>query len=307
MNVPGTMHGRVVVVTGATSGIGFETARGIAARGAQVVVVGRGEERAKAVAASIASATGNPSVTAIGVEDLATRAEWVRLAARLQENYPAIHVLVNNAGAYFARREMTTDGLERTFALNVLTPLALTTLLEGRLRSSAPARVVNVASAAHGGNIVDLQDLQGARSYRGYRAYGRSKLELILLTRELARQLAGSGVTVNALHPGFIRSGFGQNNGGAAAFFVRLAMVLGAKSLKRGAATSIRLACDGDIETVTGQYFVDGKVAPGSVASQDMGMARRLYEASLPYLQPPTSPGTGGPSRPSPLSGSPSA
>lgn len=285
-----SMQGRVVVITGATSGIGLATARGIAAAGAQTVLVGRGVERTANIAREVARSSGNPSVEGVGVEDLALRDEWSRLSRELCERFPAIHVLVNNAGAYFARREITRDGIERTFALNVLAPLALTTLLADRLRSSAPARVVNVASAAHAGNVVDLGDLEGVRGYGGYRAYGRSKLELILLTRELARRFGGTGVTVNALHPGFIRSGFGQNNGGGTAFAIRLAGWVGAKSLERGAMTPVRLACDPDLANVSGEYFVDGKVASGSAASRDLEVAKELYEACLPLLKLPAMP-----------------
>jgi retinol dehydrogenase 12 len=284
------MQGRVVVVTGASSGIGLETARGLAARGAHTVMVGRGEDRIRAIAAEVARTSGNPAVDGIGVADLAVRSAWRSLSDELHARYPVIHVLINNAGAYFARREVTSDGIERTFALNVLAPLALMTLLADRLKSSAPARVINVASAAHGGNVVDLEDLQGARTFSGFRAYGRSKLELILLTREFARRFTGSGVTVNALHPGFIRSGFGQNNGGWVAFGIRLAAVLGAKNVKTGALTPLRVACDPDLANVTGEYFSDGKVIPGSTASRDLEMARRLYAACLPYLELPAIP-----------------
>lgn len=290
MAAPSSMQGRVVVITGATSGIGLETARGIAARGAHTVLVGRGTERTQGVAADLSRSTGNPRVEAVGVDNLALRASWTQVAHELIERFPAIHVLVNNAGAYYARRELTGDGIERTLALNVLAPLALTTLLADRLKSSAPARVVNVSSAAHGGNVVDLEDLQGARNFSGYRAYGRSKLELVLLTRELARRFTGTGVTVNALHPGFIRSGFGQNNGGGTAFMIRLTARIGAKSATKGAETPIRLACDSDLERVTGEYFVDGKVTPGSTASRDPEMAKKLYQACLALIQLPALP-----------------
>ncbi len=290
MATPWPMQGRVVVVTGATSGIGLETARGLAARGAHTVLVGRGTERTQALAEELRRVTGNPAVDAVGVTDLALRASWAQLSDDLLRRYPEVHVLINNAGAYFARREVTADGLERTLALNVLTPLALTTMLADRLRSSAPSRVINVSSAAHGGNVVDLDDLQAEHNFSGFRCYGRSKLELILLTRELARRLAGTGVTVNVLHPGFIRSGFGQNNGGWTAFGIRLASLMAAKSAKTGALTPLRLACDSDVARVTGEYFVDGKVVDGSVASRDLQMARRLYEACLPLLQLPALP-----------------
>jgi retinol dehydrogenase 12 len=278
------MSGRVVVVTGGTSGIGLEIVRGISARGAHVVLVGRGSDRVHRVVDLIRQSTGNPEVDGIDAGDLAVRAGWKGLGAELLRRYPAIHALVNNAGAFYARRETTSDGIERTFALNVLAPLGLTTVLSDRLRSSAPARVVNVASAAHVGHVVDLGNLQELERHRGFRAYGRSKLELVLLSRELARRFAGSGVTVNSLHPGFIRSGFGRNNGGAVAFAVGLAQWIGGRSPRSGARTPIRVACDPDLASVTGEYFSRGKVASGSAASRDMSMAKRLYDACQPFL-----------------------
>jgi retinol dehydrogenase 12 len=284
------MHGRVVVVTGGTSGIGLETVRGIAARGAHVVLVGRGAARVLEIADEVRRSTGNPQVDGIGVGDLAVRSEWKGLAAELLQRYPTIHVLVNNAGVYYARRETTPEGIERTWALNVLAPLGLTTLLADRLRTSAPSRVVNIASAAHEGHTVPLEDLEESKNYHGFQAYGRSKLELILLSRELARRLAGSGVTVNALHPGFIRSGFGRNNGGGVALGIRFVALIGGKSVRSGAVTPIRVAGDADLESVTGEYFSRGKVASGSAASRDMGMAKRLYEACVPYLELPPIP-----------------
>jgi NAD(P)-dependent dehydrogenase (short-subunit alcohol dehydrogenase family) len=285
-----SMRGRVVVVTGGTSGIGLEIVRGLAIRGAHAVVVGRGPGRAEAVADEMRRSTGNPDVEAVEVTDLGARAEWSHLAQELRRRLSALHVLVNNAGAYYARRETTEDGLERSFALNVLAPLALTTLLQDRLRSSAPARVVNVASAAHEGHDVHLDDLQGVREYHGYGAYGRSKLELILLTRELARRFAGTGVTVNSVHPGFVRSGFGLNNGGGTAFLLRtLALVMG-KSPRRGAVLPIRLASDPELANVSGAYFSRSGEVSGSPASRDLAMARRLYDACLPVAELPEIP-----------------
>jgi retinol dehydrogenase 14 len=270
--------GRVAVITGAASGIGREIALGLAARGATTVVVARGTDRAAAAAREIATATGCDRVESIGVTDLALMSDVRRLASELLDRYPRIHIVVNNAGAYFHRREVTSEGIERTFALNVLAPFLLTSLLAQRLVESAPARVVNIASAAHRGYSLDLSDLQGSQRYAGYRAYGRSKLELILLTREFARRLRGSGVTVNAVHPGFIRSGFGQNNGGGTAFGIRLLARLFARSLAEGADTPLWVATDPTVPGTTGEYFANRRVGGASRRSYDMASARELFQ-----------------------------
>jgi len=290
-----SMEGRVVVITGGTSGIGLETARGVAARGAHVVLVGRGDPRVQQVATEVARSSGNPHVEGLPVTDLALRSEWMRVGQELLRRYPAIHVLVNNAGAYIAHRETTSEGIERTFALNVLAPLGLTTLLANRMRTSPPARIINVASAAHVRESVHLEDLQGTGSYHGFRAYGRSKLELVLLTRELARRLAGTGVTVNSLHPGFIRSGFGRNNGGGIALTIRFFALIAGRSARTGARTPIHLACDPDVAGITGEYFSGGRVVSTSRAGRDMAMARRLYEVCVPLVGLPPVPEPPGP------------
>lgn len=276
--VMGSLSGRIAIVTGATSGIGREVALGLARQGATTVVVGRGEGRATRSAAAIHQATGNPSVESLRVDDLAQMSQTRELAAAILDRYTAVHILVNNAGAYLRRREVTSEGIERTFALNVLSPYLLTTLLAPRLVASAPARIVNVASAAHRGARVDFADLQFARRYAGYRAYGASKLELIWLTREFARRFQGSGVTVNAVHPGFVRSGFGINNGGGTAVGFRIIQRLFARSIPRGADTPIYVASAPVLEGVTGTYFADRKPLPGSKDSQDLAKARRLFE-----------------------------
>jgi len=289
---PLSMRGRVAVVTGGTSGIGLEIVRGLAARGAHTVLVGRGAQRVLRVAEEVRRETGNPEVEGLGVDDLALRASWAAVSAELLRRLPTIHVLVNNAGAVYFQREVTVDGFERTFALNVLAPLALTLFLQERLRASAPARVVNVSSAAHEGNQLDLEDLQSSLHYSGFQAYGRSKLELILLSRELALRLAGTGVTVNSVHPGFVRSGWARNNRGGSAAVIRFFALLFGKSPAKGATTPLRVACDLDFEHVSGEYFSRGHVVTGSSASRDLGSARRLYEACLPL--------TGGPDIPLP-------
>jgi len=284
------MKGRVAVVTGGTSGIGLEIVRGLAIRGAHTVVVGRGAERVARIAEEVRARTGNPDIEGVSVADLSVRSSWPALARELDRHLPAIHVLIHNAGAMYVRRETTVDGFERTFALNVLAPLALTAFLQDRLRSSAPARVVNVASAAHQGNSLDLDDLQSAGGYSGFRVYGRSKLELILLSRELARRFAGTGVTVNALHPGFVRSGFARNNRGGTAAVIRAMALLFGTSPRSGAKTPLRVASDADLEHVSGEYFSGGHVATGSSASRDLSAARKLYERCLPLSGAPEIP-----------------
>ncbi len=289
----GALRGRVAVVTGATSGIGREIARGLAQAGATTVVVGRGPERTAAAAAQLARETGNPDLEPMPVDDLALLSETRNVASRLLGRHDRIDILVNNAGAMFTRRERTTEGHERTFALNVLSPFLLTSLLAGRLIESAPARVVNVASAAHRGRSVDFSDLESAARYSGFGVYGRSKLELILLTRELARRLSRTGVTVNAVHPGFVRSGFGQNTPGATAIAIRgLARVFGRSPL-RGAETPLFVAVDPSLEGVTGTYFSERTAQPGSRASQDPDDAERLYRVCRELTEAPDLPSSG--------------
>lgn len=269
---------RIGVVTGGSSGIGKEIARGLAVRGWRVAIVGRDPERTAATATEIAAATSNPNVDVVLGGDLAVRANAQSLAGQLLGRYPKIHLLVNNAGAYFRRREATSDGLERTFALNVLAPYELTTQLADRLVASAPARVVNISSAAHLGRTVNFADLQSEHQYSGFEVYGESKLELVLLTREFARRFAGTGVTVNAVHPGFVASGFAQNNGGGQAFIIRILGRLFGKSVRRGAEGPLRLATDPTLVSTTGQYFSGLHEAPGSAESQDRASAERLFQ-----------------------------
>jgi NAD(P)-dependent dehydrogenase (short-subunit alcohol dehydrogenase family) len=290
------LSGRTAVVTGGTSGIGLEIARGLAARGARTVVVGRGKARAAQACAEIVRSLGTATVEPVAVTDLALLSDVRELARTLLERYPQVHVLVNNAGVYLRRREVTSEGHERTFALNVLAPFLLTSLLSDRLRASAPARVVNVSSTAHRGQTVDFSDLESAKRFSGFRVYGRSKLELLLLSRELARRFQGTGVTVNAVHPGFVASGFGRNNGGATAVGFRLIELLFAINVRRGAETPLFVASDPSVAAATGEYFARSRLARASPAAGRAEDARRLYDicrelTNAPALSPAGSEG----------------
>jgi NAD(P)-dependent dehydrogenase (short-subunit alcohol dehydrogenase family) len=193
-------------------------------------------------------------------------------------------VLVNNAGAMFTSRGVTADGLERTFALNHMGYFVLADRLRDRLAAAAPARIVNVASEAHRGNTLDFADLQSTRNYRGFRVYGRSKLANILFTRELARRLAGSGVTANCLHPGFVATRFGDNNGGVFRLGLGFAKSFFALSPEQGAETMVYLASSPEVEGVSGGYFDKCRQRSPSSAAQDDGAARRLWEESAKLM-----------------------
>ncbi len=285
-SAPANLKGRVAVVTGATSGIGRGVALALARRRATVVLVGRTETRCVAAAAAIAAESENSEVYPIPITDLALKSEVGRIATLLTERYPRIHLLVNNAGGYFHRRELTAEGLERTFALNVLAPFLLTARLLPRLLESSPSRILFLASEAHRGNTLDFGNLQGEHGYRGYRNYGRSKLADILLAREFARRLHDHPVTVNAVHPGIVASGFGRNNAGLVGYGVGLAMRLFGRSVASAAEDIVFDGTDPSLEHVTGAYLAHRDVRAGTAASQDMVTALRLYETCAELAKP---------------------
>ncbi|MBN1147195.1 MAG: SDR family oxidoreductase [Anaerolineales bacterium] len=273
------MENKICMITGATAGIGLETARALAKMGARLALVGRDAEKCAGAAARIRQESGNPAVDCL-LADLSSQAQIRALALQFRESYPALHVLVNNAGGFFLRRQATVDGLEMTFALNHLSYFMLTLSLIDVLKSSAPARIVNVASAAHHGQRLDFDNLQIERGfYHPMRVYGRSKLANILFTFELARRLEGSRVAANALHPGFVATNFAKNNGPLA----RLALpLLQRKALtpEQGAQTSIYLASSDEVEGVSGEYFGKCKRYRAAPAAYDEGVALRLWEVS---------------------------
>src|SRR5580765_5730562 len=208
-----TMNGKICLITGATSGIGAVTARELARLGATVVGIGRNADRCAARERDIRQQTGNQNVRFL-VADLSSQAQVRDVAARFLAEYPRLHVLVNNVGGLFPTIQRSVDGIEMTLALNHLAPFLLTMLLLDRLKASAPARIVVVSSDSHVGATVDFERLQGPPGPGGFRTYGQSKLANLYFTYELARQLDGTGVTVNALHPGFVATQFGRRGAG---------------------------------------------------------------------------------------------
>src|SRR4051812_49155454 len=279
------MAGRTVLITGGTRGIGKATALGLAALGAHVAITGRDPTRTDDAVREIRSAGGG-EVYAF-VADLSSRSEVRRLATEVLGRLPRIDALINNVGGYWNTRHLTVDGLERTFALNHLAPFLLTNLLLDRLKGSGRARVVTVASNAHKLGRIDFDDLQGERSYSGARAYNQSKLANVLFTYELARRLGATSVTANALHPGVVSTGFGaEDPGRVQRLFVPFMRPL-MKDPAGGAATSIHVASEPELEQVTGRYFVKSRPTKSSTRSHDDAAAARLWQLSADLVGSP--------------------
>lgn len=277
-NVP-AIPGQICLVTGATSGIGYETALGLAGAGARVGIVGRDPSRTDAAVARIRAAVPGTAVDAF-VADLSAQAQVRRLAADVRGTYGRLDVLVNNAGAIFDTRRTTVEGLERTWALDHLAYVLLTLELLDLLRASAPARIVNVSSMAHMRAEIDLGDLQGARAYTPLKAYAQAKLGNLLFTYALARRLDGSGVTVNALHPGVIASGFAKGTSGWFGFGWNLIRPFLMKPAD-GAATSLYLAASPEVTGVSGCYFAKSKPVSSSRRSLDRSVQEQVWALSL--------------------------
>ncbi len=273
-----SIKGKIVLVSGGTNGLGLVTARELARMGALVTIVSRNPEKCAAVAEAIQGETGSP-VEFIAA-DLSTLAGIMQAAASFKQRHTRLHVLVNNAGAMFTRRRITPDGFEMTFAVNHLNYFLLTNLLLDVLKACAPARIVNVSSHAHEGATIDFDNLQSEKHFAPMQAYGQSKLANVLFTYELARRLEGSGVTANALHPGFVFTGFARNNGALFNFGMK---VIGPfiRQADQGAQTSIYLASSPEVEGVSGKYFVDCKPVDSSPISHDQGLAEKLWQVSL--------------------------
>ena len=277
MSSSSSLSEKTILITGANSGIGKATAAALVARGATVIMAARDLEKGKAAAASIPEGTGRLVCKQL---DLASFASIRRFAAEVLAEHERLHVVINNAGLMLSERRQTEEGLEQTLGINHVGHFLLTDLLLDRIKASAPARIINVSSKAHtqaGG--LDFDDPMGEKSYDGFKAYSRSKLANVLFTQELAERLEGSGVTVNSLHPGVVASGFardGDAQGFFGAFFKWGARFL--RSPQSGAATSIFLATDPDVASVSGQYFADCKPKKVAKAARDKDAQRRLWQ-----------------------------
>jgi NAD(P)-dependent dehydrogenase (short-subunit alcohol dehydrogenase family) len=268
-----------VLITGATRGIGLAGAEALARRGAHVAIVARNDARAAEAVRRIEAAGG--SKVDVLHADLSSQESVRALARDALERYPHIEVLVNNAGAMFATRRVTVDGIEQTWALNHLAPFLLTTLLLDRIKASAPARIITTTSDAHKGKLIPFDDLNAERSYRGrgYTRYGESKLANILFTLELARRLDGTGVTAYCFHPGLVATGFNHNNG----VLMSAAMAIIApfsRSPRKAAQTLVWLADSPDVSKQSGGYYLNRERGVPSRPAQDADVARRLWDVS---------------------------
>jgi NAD(P)-dependent dehydrogenase (short-subunit alcohol dehydrogenase family) len=273
-----TIRGKVIVITGATSGIGRIAAERLAGLGARIVMVARDQERAEETLALLRE-VGPVAAHRAHYGDLSFVADVKRVGAEIAAAEPRVDVLINNAGSMFGARKTTPEGLERTFALNHMSYFVLTHALRERLHTAAPSRVVNTASAAHVRATLDFDDLQSSGIYRARVAYGRSKLCNILFTRELARRLAGTGVTANCLHPGFVATNFGQRDAGLFGWVLRGAMMF-ARPPEPGANTIVHLASSSQLADLTGGYFYDSRQIEPSPVAQDVSTAQRLWQES---------------------------
>ena len=274
------MENKVVLVTGATNGIGYEAAKALAAKGVTIVGVGRNPQRCADAVSRIKAAAGNARIEFL-VADLSLQAEVRRVAAEFKHKYDRLDVLLNNAGAFFASRQTNRDGQEMTWALNHLNYFVLTDELLDVLKASAPARIVNVSSDAHArAKGINFADVEFKHGYNSWTAYGQSKLANIMFTYELARRLQGTHITANALHPGFVATGFGHNNGGLMRTGMSVVQKIAARKPEQGAQTSVYLASSPEVEGISGQYFVDSRATKSSGVSYDVEAQQRLWELS---------------------------
>jgi NAD(P)-dependent dehydrogenase (short-subunit alcohol dehydrogenase family) len=286
-----TMKGRICIITGSNSGIGKETAVGLAKMGATTVMVVRDQDRGEKARTEIMKQTGNNSVDLM-ICDLSSMSSIRHFAEEFKKKYDRLDVLINNAGAVFNKREVTREGFERTLAVNYLGPFLLTRELTDLLKSSAPSRIINVSSGLAKDGKVDLDDLQSEKNYSGTKAYSRvrapvyanAKLMVMMFTYELARRLKGSGVTVNVLMPGFTATNLGKSSGSLSSSIMFKIVRPMQISAKKGAETSLYLASSDDVKDITGKCFAKKKEVKTCPASYDEELQKRLWNKTESML-----------------------
>jgi len=271
------MEGKICLITGANSGIGYATAIGLAKLNAHVIMVCRNKERGESAQKEIIEKTGNKHVDLL-LCDLSSLNSIREFAADFKTKYQSLHVLINNAGVMLSKRELSVDGFEMNFAVNHLAPFLLTNLLLDLLKKSAPSRIINIASAAHKYGTIDFEDLQGEnKKHRFMGLYGDSKLALILTSYELSRRLEGSGVTLNLIHPGVVNTNLGMDRNKPKKGIVRRFF----KSPEKAAETSIYLASSPEVEGITGKYFINKQEQQSSEDSYNEEYANKLYDITM--------------------------
>jgi NAD(P)-dependent dehydrogenase (short-subunit alcohol dehydrogenase family) len=282
------MDGKVVLITGGTSGIGKAAAIALARMGAEVVVTGRNAERGERALFDIRRDSGSDDVS-LFLADLSRQAEVRRLAEEFRSGHDRLDVLVNNAGMILNKRATTADGIEETLAINHLAPFLLTDLLLDLLKESAPSRIITVSSEAQKSAPIDFDDLQHTRNYKAFKSYGRSKLANVLFTYELAERLEGTGITANAMHPGAVSTNFGSTGTGPFTLVFRVLKPF-MRSPEKGAETLIWLASAPELEGVSGRYYSDLKEIPSHPQSYEPSARKRLWVASEELTDHQTAP-----------------
>ena len=275
------IQGKICMITGANSGIGRAASTALAKMGAKIVMVSRDTVRGEEARAAVVKASGaKDEAVSLMIADLASLDSVRKLASDFLQTRQPLHVLINNAGLILGKRTVTADGLETTFEVNYLSHFLLTNLLLDTLKANAPSRIINVSSSAHTGGHIDFDDLQEEKSYSAMGSYSQSKLAQVLFTFELARRLQGTGVTVNAVHPGLVATGWGTKSAGTLGVGIRLAhpFMIGPE---KGADTVVYLASSPEVAKVTGKYFTKRKVVASSKESMDDAAGKHLWEVSL--------------------------
>ncbi|MFW9962592.1 MAG: SDR family oxidoreductase [Candidatus Sifarchaeia archaeon] len=277
------MNDKVCIVTGSNSGIGKETALGLAEMGARVVMVVRNKERGEDARSEIIQQSGNKSVDLM-TYDLCSMDEIRGLALEFKNKYDRLDVLVNNAGAVFNKRQATAEGFEMTLAVNYLAPFLLTHELLPLLKKSVPSRVINLSSGLHKSAKLDLDDLQSESSYKSMNVYRNAKLMVVMHTYELARRLKDTGITVNVVLPGFVATNLGRNTGSVMSRIMFGMMKPFQLSAKEGAETSVYVSSSPDVAGITGKCFAKKEVVETSEVSYDTELQKQLWDATTSLL-----------------------